>query len=201
VSYGLALYTAATGLAVSLEDAKRQCGVALDLQYADAAITGHIKTATRWVELRLGRQLLTASWDLQLDSFPSGRGKILIPLSPLRSITSITYLESAAGASTTLASSSYRVITSREPGEVTPAFGTVFPSTYAVDGAVTIRFSAGYGVATEIPDGIRDAVKLKAHELYKLECNEDSRGMEEAAINLLTPYSYGEEFAVYAECA
>ena len=85
-----------------------------------------------------------------------GGGQVLkIPLPPLQSITSITYLDSA-GVSQILAPTAYRVDAVSSPGRVTPAYGTSWPDTYPVSNAVVIRFVAGYGdAAANVPQKIR----------------------------------------------
>ena len=91
-----------------------------------------------------------------LDHHHVGGGAALqMPLPPLQSITSITYLD-ANGVSQILAPSAYRVDAVSSPGRVTPAYGTSWPDTYPVSNAVVIRFIAGYGDAAEnVPVKIR----------------------------------------------
>lgn len=200
MSYGLTLYTAATEEPVSILEARAQCSVT-GMEHHDARLNSLNSAARKWAEDYTNRQFCTATWDLQIDRFPYGYGKIYIPRAPLRSITSITYLESAAGASTTLSSSDYRVLTSREPGEVTAAFGVALPSVYPVNGTVTIRFSAGYGAASAVPSQIKDAIKLKLEQLFRISVGEDANGFEETAMSLLESCRVGDEFHQYAECA
>ena len=57
----------------------------------------------------LGRALITQTWDLLPTSFPTAGWPIYIPLPPLQSVTSISYVD-AAGATQTIAASEYRVL-------------------------------------------------------------------------------------------
>lgn len=101
----------------------------------------------------LGRCIMQQTWDLKLDGFPCGGtsyfnswgsdGAITIPLPPLRSVTSITYVDENA-ATQTLSSSLYTVDASSEPGRIVPAYGQVWPVTLDFIDTVTIRFVAGY---------------------------------------------------------
>ncbi len=195
--YGLTLYTAATVEPLDINDVKRHLGVALDSGYHDSSINAYMIAARDWAQRYLNRQLCTAVWDYQIDRFPCYGEPIYIPRAPLRSITSITYLD-YAGASQTWSSSLYRAVTSKEPGEVTEAYGQIYPETYPVSGAVTIRFSAGYGVASAVPEPIKQAMKLKITELFKLASGEDARNYEERATSLLSLYKVGDEFQEYA---
>lgn len=140
----------------------------------DPVLCTFISAARAEAETRTSRQLITATWELYLDSFNREQfqvvddferalinrligtdGTIQIPLPPLQSITSITYLDSA-GVSRILAPAAYRVDAVSTPGRVTPAYGTSWPDTYPVSNAVVIRFVAGYGdAAANVPVKIR----------------------------------------------
>ena len=56
----------------------------------------------------MGRALLTQTWDMYLDEFPCA-GEIIIPLSPLQSVTSVSYVDQH-GATQTWASANYRIV-------------------------------------------------------------------------------------------
>ena len=90
-----------------------------------------------------------------------------IPLPPLQSITSITYLD-AAGSLQTLAPSAYRVDAVSTPGRVTPAYGTTWPATYPVTNAVVIRFKAGFGdTAAAVPIKIIQWIKAMVGSMWE----------------------------------
>jgi hypothetical protein len=123
------------------------------------------------------RALVTATWDYFLDCFPvtpmTGHERpdaiwqrqtaILVPLPPLQSVTSITYVD-VNGAPQTLAPTEYVVDTKSEPGELAPAAGKQWPvagpSAYGGLNSVTIRFVAGYGTAPLIPEAIKTWIKI-----------------------------------------
>lgn len=116
------------------------------------AVNIYIAAARQRAETITRRQLITATWDLVLDyaDFPAGtRTPIEIPLPPLQSITSITYVDTA-GATQTLSSTLYRAITESgpkaQPGLVIPVYGEVWPSVRDDLSVVTIRFVAGYSL-------------------------------------------------------
>lgn len=121
------------------------------------------------------RQLINATWDLILDGFPGGRTPIEIPLPPLQSITSITYMDTD-GATRTLSSSLYRVIGSEsapitpkcQPGKVLTIVGEVWPATQEDIETVTIRFTCGYGAAgAAVPEGIKNWILLNVANLWE----------------------------------
>jgi uncharacterized phiE125 gp8 family phage protein len=132
------------------------------------------------------RQLINATWDLILDRFPCGnRSPIEIPLPPLQTITSISYID-PNGDTQVLSSSLYRVITDVksstdgqgnttytatpkcQPGIVLPIVGQSWPATQDDIAVVTIRFAAGYGSAgSAVPEGIKNWMLLNIANLWE----------------------------------
>lgn len=126
----------------------------------DTLVDSLIIAARQQAETYTGRALITQTWDLVLDRFPSGDRPIDVPLPPLQSVTSITYLDTN-GTSQTLSSANYIVDTKNEPGRIALAVGESWPDTQADRiNAVTVRFVAGYGAAAAVPEGIKTAMKL-----------------------------------------
>jgi len=128
---------APTGLPLDLGEVKRRLRV--DGPDEDLEITGLIAAAGAYAEGFIWRALLTRTLDLVLDSFPA---VIRPPKPPLRSVTSITYIDTA-GATQTLAASKYQVDLNTEPGRIMPAHGDTWPGTRAVFNAVTVRYKTG----------------------------------------------------------
>lgn len=136
----------------------------------DPFLTGLLEAARLHLEGASGilnRAFLTQTWDWTLDRFPVC-GPLRVPLAPLQSVTSITYLDTT-GASQTLDASVYRVtIAGQELARVTLAYGQVWPVVYPVAGAITIRFVAGYGAAASaIPAPLRLALTMLAAHWYE----------------------------------
>jgi uncharacterized phiE125 gp8 family phage protein len=133
------------------------------------------------------RQLINATWDLILDGFPYNRDPIEIPLPPLRSITSITYIDSD-GVTQTLSSSLYRVICEGtvitpncQPGKVFPIVNTSWPVTIQDFETVIITFAAGYGTAgSAVPQGIKNWLLMNIANLW------ENRETETMALGRLT---------------
>jgi uncharacterized phiE125 gp8 family phage protein len=148
---------------ITLTEAKLNLRVSHSAE--DALITRLIAGATIAAQHRTGRQLVTATLAMKLDCFP-GDGLIVIERVPLQSVTSITYVDDA-GATQTLAGSSYVVDTASEPARVCLAEGAVWPITDARPNAVTVTFVAGYGAAAAVPDGIKDWMHLHIGALYR----------------------------------
>jgi len=157
----LTLITAPTAEPIEAEEARKH--LRLDLTLEDALLDGLIVVARRKVEELTARALMTQTWDLRLDSFPT---TIYVPLSPLdvsAPITSIKYIDTA-GTEQELAAAKYTVDRYSEPGRIVPAYGESWPSTRGVLNAVTVRFKVGYGDADDVPEPIKLAIKqLVAH--------------------------------------
>lgn len=148
---------------VSLAEAKLYLRVTDDAQ--DDVITSLIEAARKTAELYCNRAFIDTVFDQSYDyRFPDCF--YLTPV-PVDSVTSITYLDEA-GASQTLAASKYRTDVVSEPGRIEPAYSEVWPTTYPVINAVTVRFKVGYGTAgTDVPEGIRTAIKMLVGQWYE----------------------------------
>lgn len=162
--YGLELYTAPAAEPVSLTEAKLHLRVTSTDE--DTLITSLISAARQWIEEQTYRQLVTATWDLVLDDFPSGRDPIRIPRAPLRTVTSISYKD-GNGETQTVSTAVYAVSATRQPGEIRLKYGQVWPTAQDTPDAVTVRFNAGYGDADDVPDLLKAAVKLLVGQWYE----------------------------------
>jgi uncharacterized phiE125 gp8 family phage protein len=139
-------------LAVSLAEAKKEVEVATAITYHDDHLTRLIKAATQQAIVRSGRQLLTATYRLTIDCFPTCYGKIALPLPPVQSVESINYYD-AAGVQQTLAETVYRLLDQREPAEICLKSGQSWPTTYDEPDAVEIDYTAGVcDTAAELPE-------------------------------------------------
>lgn len=149
---------------VSLAEAK------LHLRYEGTddndLITALIKAARRHAESFTRRQLITATWQLIMDGFPSG-SLIEVPRPPLQSVTSITYTD-ADGDTQPVSADDYDVDTKNQPGRIEPSYGNSWPSTRDEMNTVTVTYKAGYGdAATDVPEDIVAAVKLLVANWYE----------------------------------
>lgn len=166
----LTLVTAATREPVSLEEAKDHLRYTATDQ--DALIDALIRTALESVEQFTSRAVITQTWDLKRDRFPSSAAAPLrVPRAPLQSVTSITYIDND-GVSQTWASSEYDVDAPSGPlaprGRILPAYSKTWPTTREVMNAVTVRFIAGYGDdGGDAPASIRQAMLLTISHLFQ----------------------------------
>lgn len=133
----------------------------LDSEDEKTTVEAFITAAREAVEEQTQLQLITATWELCLDAFPSDLCPIELPRPPLASISSIAYIDEN-GDSQTLAASDYQADLKSRPGRLVPAVDEVWPDTQADKlNAVTITYTAGYGAAgTAVPRPLRQAMLL-----------------------------------------
>ncbi|MBF0358866.1 MAG: hypothetical protein HQL70_09680 [Magnetococcales bacterium] len=161
MSYYLTLDTAPTVTPVTLAEAKAHLRV--DSAVEDEPITTSILAATGYIDGEdgwLGRSIVTQVWKMMLPGFGS---VIRLPLPPIQSVDSIKYVD-LDGASQTLATDQY-ALTDRE---VRPAYNVSWPSTRVQPDAVTVTFTAGYGLAEDVPAAIKAAILLHIGSLYQV---------------------------------
>jgi len=148
------LITAPTSEAITLAEAKSHLNVSGTED--DTLIKNMVIVARNHVEDLARRALVTQTWDFITCEFTS---KIKLPMSPLQSVTSVTYVDDD-GASQTLATTEYDVDVNSEPGYIVEAYDKTWPSIRSVFNAVTIRFIAGYGDPVNVPEPIKQAMLL-----------------------------------------
>ncbi len=122
----------------------------------DALLELWIRDATAAWESYTGVLLLPQVVDLYLDCFPS---QIRIARSPVRSITSITYVDNA-GVTQTLSTDDYQSDLHAHKPRILPAYGKVWPVTRSQMNAVRVRFAAGFADTDLIPADIIGALQL-----------------------------------------
>ena len=129
-------------------------------------LIGNLSAASRaWFEMSTGRQCITATWVYKLSTFPVG--DLVLPVSPLQSVTSITYVDTD-GATQTWSNSEYTVDTASDIGRVRPNYDIDYPSVRGYIGDVTVTFVAGYGDASsDVPDGALTAIKVLASNWFE----------------------------------
>ena len=165
---------------------------------SDQIITARfmLSAARQWVENRLSRQLVTATWQLHLDRWET---EILIANRlPIASISSIQYYDTA-GEQQTLAADQYATDTDspNRPARIKAAYGVSLPllqlGRYS---PITVTFTAGYGGREDVPLGIRHAILMLAGTWYEHRENEVV-GTITATINTgvemcLQPFDWGQ---------
>lgn len=179
---------------VTLAEAKAHLRV--DIADDDMLISGLIVAARQYAETITRRALVTQSWRLALDRFPSPGmnigsanwygpqwgispgpltmlqqdGKtgyeIVLPFPPLVSVDSVKYIDQN-GEQQILAATEYKVDGITEPARLVPAYGKSWPGTRNEINAVLIDFTCGYGSPADVPAGIKRWMLLRIGALYE----------------------------------
>jgi uncharacterized phiE125 gp8 family phage protein len=124
----------------------------------DALINALIATARGYAESYTNRALVARELDWVRDKFCA---KLIVPVSPVRSVTSIKYLD-ASGAEQSLTTSAYAVDAESAPARIVEAYGQTWPTTLDTVNAVTVRLKAGYAIPfTAIAES--DVLTAKGH--------------------------------------
>ncbi|MER2518567.1 MAG: head-tail connector protein [Candidatus Accumulibacter phosphatis] len=148
---------------VTLAQAKAHCRI--DGTADDALVGALIAAAREACEHKLGRPLITQTWERALEYFAGG-AILLGKFKPL-SIVSVNYLDDA-GADTLLDPSAYTLDDATEPGYLLPAYGTSWPSARPTANSVRVRFTAGYGpAASDVPIAIQQWILIAVGSMYE----------------------------------
>ena len=178
---GFKVTTEPTAEPLSLQEVKEY----LRLEDAsDERVVQPMITAVRqFAEEHLGRSLMQQTITLYLDTAidtenPLWEGMrtapdlnyyknyIVLPKSPVQSVTSVkTYNDSDTA--TTMAASKYYVDTSREPARIVLRTGESFPTALRVANAIEVIYIVGYASAFAIPEPIRLGMFQHIAHLYE----------------------------------
>lgn len=162
--------TAATTMAVTLAEAKAHLNVSSTAD--DALITTYIKAATLLLENRTNRCFLTQTRKCVLNDITDKRyvhGDRIYPArSPLKSVTSITYVNSSAGTTSTMPSSDYVVSANDRPGFISLAYDASWPAIRSQPNNITVTYVAGHSsVNTGVPYNVKLAIQQVIAHMYR----------------------------------
>ncbi|MCX5478457.1 head-tail connector protein [Kaistia geumhonensis] len=160
------LITAPAETPVSLAEAKAHCRVDHDdddllIEALILAAVGHLDG---WSGV-LGRALVTQTWRQDFFGFGSTRcGPLRLALSPVSSISSLTYFE-PSGAQQALSAGVYRLLTDERGPFVECVGDSTWPSTACRSDSVSVTYVAGVAAA-DVPAPIKAATLLIVGHLY-----------------------------------
>lgn len=125
---------------VSLTEAKEHARI--DFPDDDFLVDTLLRAATEHVQAVLGRQLAPATYELHLAGFPAGN--IALPVSPVSTVTSITYRD-RDGTDQTF--TDWQAYLRKDAPFIAPT--TAWPATGTGPDAVVVTFDAGFDQAPE----------------------------------------------------
>lgn len=145
---------------ITLAEAKAHLKV--DVADDDALITAEIVAARKWAEQYCNRAIPRQTILATFDGAPPNGGNILLPQSPVYSITAISYIDNN-GAVQTWDSSLYAQDLESSPARISPAYGESWPSIRQQNNALFVLYVAGES-AIQAP--IIHAIKMIVGSLY-----------------------------------
>lgn len=145
---------------ITLEEAKLHLRVTQAAD--DMLITALIAAARVHVEQVCEHALMAQVWTMRADRFEG----LTLPGGNVRSVTSISYLDSA-GASQTLPLNQVVIDTTRVPARVTLAANQSWAVVAAQANAVSVVYEVGYSDAAAVPAPIKAAMLLIIGDLYE----------------------------------
>ena len=168
---GVQVHTAETAYAVTQAEIKAWNKI--DSSDDDTVVALIERAVHNWAKEYTGRSLTTVTYNLFIDSiYPvdipikegyytgkeveMNRRSLLLPFSPVSSVTHFKYYDDDDTAST-FASSNYFVDTVSEPARIVLRTGASYPTGLRVANALEIRYVAGYGATTAVPYDIKSA--------------------------------------------
>lgn len=200
---GLKVTTEPTAEPLSLQEVKEYLRV--DDSTDERVVQPLIIAARQFAEEHMNRALMQQTFTLSLDTVldtesPLWEGMrtapdinyhknyVVLPKSPVISVTSVkTYDDSDTA--TTMAASKYYVDTAREPARVVLRTGETFPSALRVANAIEVVYVAGYTTAYTVPEPIR--LGMLQHIAYMYEHRGDmyeAQGAPTLMKSLYAPY-------------
>ena len=139
----------------------------VDVADDDVLIDMLIAASRQYCEQATGRSLVTQKWALVMDGFYAAGGPaVMLEHGPVQSIDSVVYTD-MGGVQQSMPSTDYVADLSGMLARITPRFGKVWPITLPQMASVVINFTAGYGVAAAVPEGLKSWMKLRIGSLYK----------------------------------
>jgi uncharacterized phiE125 gp8 family phage protein len=127
----------------------------------DTYIGALLETATAWAATTTGLSLGEREWTFTVDAFPDD--KLVLPVVPLVSVDSVTYID-VDGVKRTYSASRAFGIGGDAPGYVLPAVDMQWPETSKEPESVTVAFTAGNDA---IPKTIKHAILLLVGHWYE----------------------------------
>ncbi len=197
-------------------DAKLSWRITIDDD--DALVDVLIAASRENTETYTHRQILTATYALYMDRFPSvgdsrfwwpyhsyygidlrqlRNGSIIeLPRPPLQAVTKITYMDESR-VEQTLSTDAYGVDLASEPGRVYLKRGHWWPATLEEPNAVRVEYIAGWPTIPDVPRALIVGMKLLGGWWYELREAALDRTMLEAPLGtkiLVNPYRIVEAY-------
>lgn len=157
---------APVALAVSLEDIGNTLKMGADeLDALGSTLALAVRAVAKEAEHKVQRSFVNRGLRVILDSFPA-TGAIRLDRGPVVAVTAISYRDSDGNVQQ-LDPQDFEIDQADSPGWIVPGFGKSWPSTAARVNAVTVDYTAGYGVDhTTVPEDAQQYILLRLADLW-----------------------------------
>ena len=162
---GYQITQAPAGEPLTLVEVKAHLRV--ELPDDDALILLLITAVRQHAEQITARSLMTQKWSYVTDGFYKPETATLrLEKGPITSIDSINYV-AMDGTTQVMPATDYIADLSGQLARITPRFGKIWPITLPQIASTTVNFTAGYGAAADVPQGLKHWIKLRIGSLYE----------------------------------
>lgn len=161
IQWSVELQTVPTEEPVTTAEVKDHARILVSVD--DPLIASYIKAARKVIQAEMNQQLVTATYDLFMDQFPS---QIDLPFAPAQSVTHVKYVDTG-GTQQTLDASNYQTDFKKKPARIVEATSASWPATSDNINAIEVRYIAGYGAASAVPDSYKTAIKVLVTVFYE----------------------------------
>ena len=170
----------------------------VDHSLDDTELGDKITEARKALETRTNRAFFTQTRTLYFSSFDHTTSRILLPGSPVASITSVAYVD-VNGDSQTWTSSEYSLRVG-EPSYLQLAYNEDWPDTRSQRDDIVITYVCGASDVADIDSRAKAAIKLYVELNYDREENRDktSERIDNSYETLVNQLTIGDEFLSYA---
>lgn len=151
-------------------------------RHEDPQIKRLLQAAQKEAEEYLWQKLITQTWDEYFDAFAN---PLKLSYPPLSSVTSVKYVDTD-GVTQTLATSVWEAGDEDGIGTVRLAYNQSWPSVRGHEDTVIVRFVCGYGGREDVPEQIRQAIRIHALHYFR---HREGEPTPKAFYDLLRPYS------------
>lgn len=163
--------SASSTYCVSLDEIKLFCRLPTASTVEDSLLVSFIKAAESYAEVYTRTAINRQQWQIKFDGFCGHEGDIVLPRPPLTTASSevtISYIEdTTAGNTTTLASTAFTIDYDSKPAVLYPSYDNEWPDPRDVRNAVTVTYYCGYSTPSQVPDAIKNWVKVRVAAMYE----------------------------------
>jgi len=158
--------TAANAKVFPLEEVKDHLRLERGYMEEDDHLNSLYEVARDYVQEITNRKLVTQTIDYKLDQWPKDE-HIALPYGNLQTVTHVKYVD-VDNSTATLSSTAYSLDTVSYKGRVVLGYGDDWPTaTLHPNNPITVRFTCGYGLSSQVPSPIKQAMKLLISDLYE----------------------------------